>query len=202
MTDADAESSPVDISDVALPTQTSTPSTSTTAGQSETVVSVPPPSVSPLRPPPHHTPVQTPNALSMPPSSPPTRDITWILSALQADSSRDDKLEAIREVRQLSRNGSPAYWAANCAQILSVLLELFTFTPSVNHTSTARPYAASCREVLTGFTPTKGEENCRENGSISDKAADRMESMHFACKALQMLVKLQGSHVKVSTSHL
>ena len=97
------------------------------------------------------------------PLPPPSHSLVWLLHAMRPAAGAGDKLEAMREVKRLARAADDAYWAKNCAQILSVLLEAFNppvsestggqSTPAPRQYGLDKDAAAMADAPLTGYTP-------------------------------------------------
>lgn len=141
-------------------------------------VTVPSPPASQQRPPtpPAAAPVPAPVALASDGSKTTSGDVdtAWLLGALSPTGQRSDKQEAVRVIRRLARaphekdHGAAGWWSANCAQIVSVLLEALS------------PHQASAVSDTNVY------------GAGADESSAAVENMHTACKVLLLLVKYRA----------
>ena len=147
-------------------------------------------------------------------------DTVWLLEALAASATRERRLAGARELKVLVRTANDAYWHANCAQIISVLLESFTNRGGAENISAS---SSSNTEGILSFT--QSIMNGGSTGYVSESTKPKLslielyeagagaaltsiqedltvpmtlaESMHFACKALLLLVRHRAKEVVV-----
>lgn len=127
--------------------------------------------------------VQSSSAASSSSSSaatpPPARDLVWLLQSLRPSAPQAQRLDAMREAKALVRSADDTFWACNCAQVLSVLLEAFdapaggSAGPEAGATPLTRD-ALTVRGVpLTGYTPPAGTSSLGAATSLrGDMAAE------------------------------
>lgn len=124
------------------------------------------------------------------------KDIMWLLWALRPDrtAGRSECMEALREIKKLAKVAPDEYWQLNCAQIISVLLEAFNPVDltTANHLSSP----TLSRVPLTGLSPNVVSNENTIAISDNDPKIVKMESMHFACKVLLVIVQLRGNYVR------
>ena len=153
----------------------------------------PTPAAVPAKSAPHRTPppVPVPTTMGVTPGAPLSRDIDMmsILNALGPHAPRDEKVEAVKVIRRLARAKSEVdpgidhFWHANCAQIVSVLLEAFS------------PHHADA----VGDTNVYGASTSAHGGA---EISPIVENMHTVCKVLLMLVKYRADHIRAFTDLL
>ena len=122
----------------------------------------------------------------------PYNDTLRILSALSLNSSMTVKVEMLQEMKVLIKSGEDSFWEANCSQIVSVLLDVFT-APILN---TQDP--ATCNgSQLTGFSPH--EKYMHTTSEIdSPQLIDSIETIHMYSKVLLLLSKYRASCMKIT----
>jgi len=114
--------------------------------------------------------------------------MVWVLQALRPTASSAQRLEALREVKRLVRSEDDAFWALNCGQVVSVLLENFNpparadaaMAPAVFVGPDGTPLDKDALAVrllpLTGYTPQPLQADLDAEGEENRRGAENMSS--------------------------
>jgi hypothetical protein len=125
-----------------------------------------------------------------------TRDVAWLLNSLQINKvGLTGLIDGMQELKELIKTGDEKYWRDNCVQIVSVLLETLEHAVKDSQSNDGAHVGLHSDVAADAFSSVAqtGLSPQIENGPLSSK----QRHLHLACKALLLIVRQRGAHVKV-----